>query len=310
MSEKHLRLTHDEFLAINSQLTEGELRLYLYLRTLDPFGDRKLVCDTSVIAEQLGLTRRTIQKCLKSLEAKDLIDWEVVLSNISTRSAILGSPSDPRIAKRTEDRRGESRIATANVGSPRRTQDRQQPLEVNQSKSPTTPHPSSSSFNLSQSDRSDDFLNFENTDSKISQDKVIATLQANLDHAENDDLKLDKTIDLANTPEEVTNPINGDSPRRALEDFILKSLQVSPRDRAAYFGKFKTADWERWEAKFNPPISPPITQHDPIADDPWRVENAIASMARCKDFESIENRLASLSDQNLVNHLREKYLCS
>ncbi|MFM7887159.1 MAG: hypothetical protein ACKPCM_10815, partial [Pseudanabaena sp.] len=95
-----------------------------------------------------------------------------------------------------------------------------------------------------------------------------------------------------------------------LEDFILKSLQFSPRDRQAYFAKFTTADWQKWEAKFKPPNSPPIPQHDPVAEDPWRVENAIASMVKCRDFEAIENRLASLSDRNLAQRLREKYLCN
>ncbi|MFM7888149.1 MAG: hypothetical protein ACKPCM_15985, partial [Pseudanabaena sp.] len=52
----------------------------------------------------------------------------------------------------------------------------------------------------------------ENVDfSEISQD------EANLDHAKNDDLKLDKATELTKTPEEMTNPINGDSPRRELE---------------------------------------------------------------------------------------------
>lgn len=314
MSEKHLRLTHDEFLAINAQLTEAELRVYLYLRTLDPFGDRKLTIDTSVISEQLGLVRRTVQKCLKSLESKKLIDWEVVVSKISTRSANVGSPSESRIAKRTQDRLGESRIVSANVGSPQRTQDRQQPLEVNQSNDSTTPHPSSSFFILSQSDRSDEFFDFENANAEnleISEEEAIATLQANLD-AEKCDLSPDQDGELINTPEEATNPINGDSSRHKLEDFILKSMNFAPRDRQAYFAKFTATDWERWETKFKPPVSPPVSQRDLVNEDPWCIENAIASMVKCKDFDAAKDRLSIVEKTNpiLATQLREKYLCS
>ena len=134
MSEIHFRLTHDEFLAINGRLTEAELRVYLYLRTLDPFGDRKLEVDTAVIAEKLGIVRRTVQRVLKSLADKRLIDWEVVLSRISTHSAILGSPSDRRIAKRSQDRFSDPTISETILGSPKRSQDRQQPLETSQGK--------------------------------------------------------------------------------------------------------------------------------------------------------------------------------
>lgn len=298
MSEKHLRLTHDEFLALNAQLTEAELRVYLYLRTLDPFGDRKITIDTSVIAEQLGLVRRTVQKCLKSLSSKKLIDWEVVISRISTRSANLGSPSESRFAKRTQDRFSESRIVSANLGSFQRTQDRQQPLEVSQGEDSTISHPSSSSFNLSQSDRSDDFENLAEPE--------LADLAKHQNHG----LRLDQEDRYTNTPEKETRAIEGDPSRRKLEDFILRSLQSYPRDRAAYFARFTAADWQKWEIKFKPPNSPPIRQRDPVAEDPYRTELAIASMARCRDFDSVRDRLSYLQSNNpdLAQQLREKYL--
>ena len=248
MSEKHLRLTHDEFLAINDQLTEAELRVYLYLRTLDPFGDRKLTIDTSVISEQIGLVRRTVQKCLKSLESKKLIDWEVVVSKISTHSANVGSPSERRIAKRTQDRQGERRIAKANVGSPRRTQDRQQPLEVNEGNDSKTPHPSSSFINLSQSDQDDVFLNFENTEAALWAPNLTPIAQASPQQI--DDSSPDCIDDLANMPTDSTTPIDGNLFRHRVEDFVLKSLKFSPRDRTAYFSRFTPENWQDWEAKY------------------------------------------------------------
>lgn len=270
MTEKHLRLTHDEFLAINDQLTEAELRVYLYLRTLDPFGDRKLTIDTSVISEQLGLVRRTVQKCLKSLESKKLIDWEVVVSKISTHSANVGSPSERRIAKRTQDRLGERRIAKANVGSPRRTQDRQQPLEVNQGNDSTTPHPSSSFINLSQSDQDDVFLNFENTEAALCAHSLTPIAQTTTQ--EIDDSSPDCINQLANMPTDSTTPIDGDLFRRRVEDFVLKSLKFSPRDRIAYFSRFTAENWQDWEAKYKATLTQPSSMYKPFV--PEQVEIA------------------------------------
>lgn len=275
MSEKHLRLTHDEFLAINDQLTEAELRVYLYLRTLDPFGDRKLTIDTSVISEQLGLVRRTVQKCLKSLESKKLIDWEVVVSKISTHSANVGSPSERRIAKRTQDRLGERRIAKANVGSPRRTQDRQQPLEVNQGNDSTTPHPSSSFINLSQSDQDDVFLNFENTEAALCAHSLTPIAQTTTQ--EIDDSSPDCINQLANMPTDSTTPIDGDLFRRRVEDFVLKSLKFSPRDRIAYFSRFTAENWQDWEAKYKATLTQPSSMYKAFV--PEQVEVAAPEVA-------------------------------
>ena len=275
MTEKHLRLTHDEFLAINDQLTEAELRVYLYLRTLDPFGDRKLTIDTSVISEQLGLVRRTVQKCLKSLESKKLIDWEVVVSKISTHSANVGSPSERRIAKRTQDRLGERRIAKANVGSPRRTQDRQQPLEVNQGNDSTTPHPSSSFINLSQSDQDDVFLNFENTEAALCAHSLTPIAQTTTQ--EIDDSSPDCINQLANMPTDSTTPIDGDLFRRRVEDFVLKSLKFSPRDRIAYFSRFTAENWQDWEAKYKATLTQPSSMYKAFV--PEQVEVAAPEVA-------------------------------
>lgn len=284
MSEKHLRLTHDEFLAINDQLTEAELRVYLYLRTLDPFGDRKLTIDTSVISEQLGLVRRTVQKCLKSLESKKLIDWEVVVSKISTHSANVGSPSERRIAKRTQDRLGERRIAKANVGSPRRTQDRQQPLEVNQGNDSTTPHPSSSFINLSQSDQDDVFLNFENTNAALR--AASSTPIAQTTPQQIDDSSPDCIDGLANMPTDSTTPIDGDLFRRRVEDFVLKSLKFSPRDRTAYFSRFTAENWQDWETKYKATLTQPSSMYKPFVPEQVEVANP--------DSPAVQNAIAEI----------------
>jgi hypothetical protein len=83
----------------------------------------------------------------------------------------------------------------------------------------------------------------------------------------------------------VINPVEGDSTRRQLEDFILKQLQSQPRDRTAYFSRFTTADWQKWEAKFKPPVSPPppplfVPEIVEVCDP----EIAIANLAKIREM--------------------------
>ncbi len=254
MSEKHLRITSEEVVAL-PELTYAELKLYLYLRTLDPFGDRKLEIETAVLSEQLGFSRRTIQRALHALNESDLIDWQVMKSKITTKTATRLSPSDKVVAKRQSCRLSDKVVAEASGMSPKRQECREQPLEVNQGNDSTTPHTSSSSFKLLQ-DRSDDFVFFENANSENSQ-VAIASEDSKFDDADKCDLKpVDESKD-KESPIKAIASIGGDSCRRALEDFILKSMQFEPRDRTAYFARFKADDWEKWEAKFKPPVSPP-----------------------------------------------------
>ena len=133
---------------------------------------------------------------------------------------------------------------------------------------------------------------------------------------ENDDLKPVNQVELTNTPEEVANPINGDPFRRALEDFIISFLkiEISDEKRPTYFKRFKPEDWDKWQAKYKAANRPPVKveQRDPVAEDPWRIENAIASMVQCKDFDAAKDRLSIVekTNPNLAKRLREKYLCN
>ena len=77
IEEKFYPLTASEFEKINNLLTNAELKVYLYLMTLNPFSDRKLEIDTAYLAERLGLNRRTIQRAVKRLEQLELIEIEI-----------------------------------------------------------------------------------------------------------------------------------------------------------------------------------------------------------------------------------------
>ncbi len=139
---KFYPLTTAELLDINSKLTDAELRVYLYLMTVNPFSDRICEIDTSLIAEQLGLTRRTIQRAVKKLEQLSLICVELSKFKYSKKTTpespfevkkslnqtILGS------SKRHQDRLSDPRIAKATVGSSKRHHCRLQSSEPAQDK--------------------------------------------------------------------------------------------------------------------------------------------------------------------------------
>jgi len=140
ITQKFYPITTTELTSLSGKLTETEIVIYLYLMAANPFGDRFQEFDTSVIAENLGVARRTVQRTLKKLESLGLIELEIKSFTYRRvkETEDIEEPDDPRIAKRQQDRQGDSRIALATVGSPERQQDRQGELEPLQDKGSET----------------------------------------------------------------------------------------------------------------------------------------------------------------------------
>ena len=165
----HYRLTSDGFLSINSQLTNAQLRVYMYYKTLDPFGDRKIEIRTEAIAEILGFTQRTVQLALNKLSSMGMIIWEKSKSFVT----------------RSVDRLDEMKIAKTKSRSSRRSVDRERQLELNLEADSTTSHTSSSLFKLDQLDRDDEILNNEQDEdfgsiednNEISVDEALAEIR-------------------------------------------------------------------------------------------------------------------------------------
>jgi DNA-binding MarR family transcriptional regulator len=72
-SNLHYRLTTTELLAIISDLTPSQKDVLLFLRTINPFGDRALDFNASDIARELGVHRSTVSRALKALVEKGYI---------------------------------------------------------------------------------------------------------------------------------------------------------------------------------------------------------------------------------------------
>lgn len=79
-------LTNEELRILGDILIYSELRVLLHLRTLDPFGDRKLQLTVTQIALDLNLRKGTISKALKTLERRGYIGIEITEATIQVHS--------------------------------------------------------------------------------------------------------------------------------------------------------------------------------------------------------------------------------
>jgi len=287
----HYRLTSDEFLTINSKLSDAQLRVYIYYKTLDPFGDRRVEICTKAIAEALGITQRSVQRCLNKLASMGLLVWEKAKSFIMRHGC----------------RQRDTAVVKATSVSSRRQEDRERQLELNLEADSRSSQSSLVFINLDQ-DRDDDF--FDSGDvinyvpikdsieeiNEISVEDAIAEIRSAMGdddqdlHLSNED-EAEQSIDENQEPEtglqlsneQPPNKGEGDSFRRAVEDFILKKLGKSPKNRAAYFASFSKASWQKWEMDYKaslvtpPPYKPYIPEKVEVAapDSPV-AQNAIA----------------------------------
>ena len=262
----HYRLTSDEFLAINSKLTDAQLRVYLYYKTLDPFGDRKVEICTKAIAETLGITQRTVQLALNKLSSLGLLIWE------RAKSFVM----------RSVDRRGEIRIAEAKSGSSRRNEDRERQLELSLEAASETSQSSSSLFNQDHDLEQENFGDIEDNN-EISVDEAIAEIRKALEDNPQDDEITDDMIAYKNkdwrSPQEpdderiesedcqqhlntvgnTNGTADGKPTRAAVEEFVLKTLNKTfpnAARRAAYFSKFDSKSWKKWETDYKASLIP------------------------------------------------------
>ncbi|MDX2255559.1 MAG: hypothetical protein NW214_08600 [Pseudanabaenaceae cyanobacterium bins.39] len=268
MTHAHYRLTSDEFLTINSQLTNAQLRVYLHYKTLDPFGDRRVEICTKAIAETLGMTQRTVQLALNKLSSLGLLIWEKAKSFV----------------RRSVDRLGDLQIAAAKSGSSRRSVDRERQLELCLDAGSEVSQSSSILFNLDHDQ--EDLQNSEILETSIEEDgeeisvedalaeirsAIADNPQGDADYPHDEDLLLNSEDDDSQEFEEILEPEtdlqlsteeaiatgDGRSFRRRVEDFVLKTLGKSPKNRAAYFAKFSKASWQKWEADYRASLISP-----------------------------------------------------
>jgi hypothetical protein len=313
-------LEHEEWLQVSKDLNLSELNVLYYIRTLDPYGNGIKV-SANAIALKLGINRSTSSRALKSLDAKGYIDLEIVMANVSIKGkGLLHTRNDVAPTQQEEVLHPCNDVApTQHALHPcnELCADATSCASMQHSMAETIDmtescDPKISKISLDQLERSDqdDFLNFENSEaalsaaenSEISLDEAISEIQ----EAISKKLVPDEIAIDVKTPEEPITPIDGQFSRAAVETFVLKNLKSRPRDRKAYFAKFKPADWQKWELELRASVS---TKRDALTENLHLLENSIRLAIADKNIDfaraKIENLKATHPD--LAKQLETKF---
>jgi DNA-binding transcriptional ArsR family regulator len=94
---KFYPLQHEEFIKLNKRLTQSELAVYLWLKTNDPFGDKLVEASTKQIADDLNVSRRTVQRALVKLRNENLIDLIITKFQYRVKSCPAEDTSEKKI---------------------------------------------------------------------------------------------------------------------------------------------------------------------------------------------------------------------
>jgi len=303
-----------------AKLTAAEWKIWSYLVEIDPWGDRYEEVDTLSVMSACEVSKPTYYRAIAKFQDEKIFDFQDKGFNVRNLHGVRSLKNEKTVSgMRQTDKISDSQNCENSLKNEKTVSEMRQLSQNCENQSPKvapsndsgTPQISSDLSDYSE-DRSNDFSNFSNANSEISQ-VAIAAENPKLDNAQKCDFKpVDESKDIK-SPVKAIAPVEVDSARREIEDFVIskRGLEFSnPERRKGYFDKFSVDDWDNWEFQMKPKASPPIPHRDPIAEDPYRVENAIASMVRCRDFEAVEDRLSNVEKTNpsLANQLREKYL--
>lgn len=89
----HLRLTPEDWEECCKMLNPAEIKVFIWIRASDPYGDRELKFSCSKLGEKLGLHKSSVSRALKSLDVKGLIEIDFedvrVTQKVSNRRLTL-----------------------------------------------------------------------------------------------------------------------------------------------------------------------------------------------------------------------------
>lgn len=277
-------------------LSKTESKLFFYLLELDPFGDRPAKVKVAEILLATGISKAAYHNAISVFEALGFFDFkhtDVVVSNLSVKKPKKLVQDSGQQSKKLDQK---SRILDSEskiLDQKSRILDNECPNVAPCAES-IVPQTYSDLLQIDPDRSDDEFFDFENANSdaalRATDESKLSDFESMIysctdEAVEKCDLNRVDEVDLTNTPEQPVNPDGGDPFRRRVEDFILKSLQVSPRDRTAYFSRFTQADWEKWEARMSPPVSPPPPPlFVPEVVEVCSPEIALANIAKIKEM--------------------------
>jgi DNA-binding MarR family transcriptional regulator len=125
---KFYPLQHEELLNLNRILNASELSIYLWLKTKNPFEEKLIEANTQEIAEDLEISRRTVQRALVKLQQENLIDLVIDQFKYRIKSKSISTEDKSEIATPTSS--GDTEIVATTPGSSKRHQDRSSDTNV------------------------------------------------------------------------------------------------------------------------------------------------------------------------------------
>lgn len=121
-------MQHEELLNLNRILTASELSIYLWLKTKNPFEEKIIEVNTQEIADDLEISRRTVQRALVKLQEKNLIDLVIDQFKYRIKSilSLTYNKSEVATAMSSDD----TQIVPTTSGSSQRHQERSSEINV------------------------------------------------------------------------------------------------------------------------------------------------------------------------------------
>ena len=98
---KFYKLTEAD-LPLIFEMNESELKVYCWLNVHLPFDDSKAIeIDTAQLAVEIGISRRSVQRALKSLESREIFDIEITKAKVKRMTTQM-SRGDICVAETTQ----------------------------------------------------------------------------------------------------------------------------------------------------------------------------------------------------------------
>ena len=196
-------------------MTRNESRLFFHLLQLDPFGNLPIRVNVDDIIRQCCLKTRSLYYRIMAKFEK--LGWFGVKNNEITIENFTCKPQKQEPDLATD---------TSSVRQRDLYEDRSDLIDR--------------SLYIDQEKEIRSIDQIENIQlSEITVEAAIAEIRKEIpDNATEKNLEQSKVI------------VNDNSFKIAVENFVLKSLNLSPHNRKAYFAKISPSDWKSWEAKY------------------------------------------------------------
>jgi DNA-binding Lrp family transcriptional regulator len=270
---KFYPLEHEAFKEMRSQLTPAQKDILLYLRTLDPFGDRHLDIGIRELGREMGLSHSTVSRAMEVLRDKGYIEMETTHVRVKIKSLgmVPQSTSGELVQKQSC-----GKVVPPRTSGVSTDQKRSQCTKVD----PNAPkaiamHHLASESQEQQGVQNSKTIKTINTDQIRSKDENFELKNHELEAKVNQEIQIQETKD--------------DDPDKDLKKFIIKTVEkqkgIQISNAVAYAAKCLEKDRNHWRSLYLESLRPKPKTRDVITEDIWRLEQSLSSAIKMRDYE-------------------------